>query len=87
MKHNVMATANATAITVGVIYIACALLVAIFPEFFRAVATSWFHGFDLGQFWTGEARGNYFLGLVSAMGGSWLVGYLFAWTYNKFVKS
>lgn len=86
MKHNEMATANATAITVGVIYVACALLVALFPEFFKAVSVSWFHGFDLGQFWTGETRGNYLLGLISAMAGSWAVGYIFAWTYNKFVK-
>lgn len=86
MKHNVMATANATAITVGFIYVACALLVAVFPEFFRVVAESWFHGWDTELFWTGTPRGNFVLGLVSAMIGSWVVGYVFAWSYNKFIK-
>lgn len=86
MKHNVMATANATAITVGFIYIACALLVAVSPAFFKTVAVSWFHGMDLNSIWTGEPRGNFILGLVTAMGGSWLVGYVFAQAYNKFVK-
>ncbi len=86
MKHNLMATANAMAITVGFIYVACALLVALFPELFKAVASSWFHGMDLAAIWTGAPRGNFVLGLVSAMGGSWLVGYIFAWTYNRFIK-
>lgn len=86
MKHNEMATANATAVTVGIIYIACALLVALFPEFFKAVASSWFHGMDLTAVWAGAPRGNYILGIITAMGGSWLVGYIFAASYNKFVK-
>ena len=86
MKHNLMATANATAITVGFIYVACALLVALVPEFFRSIAISWFHGWNMELLWTGAPRGNFFLGLVSTMVGSWLVGYVFALTYNKFVK-
>ena len=86
MKHNLMATANAMAVTVGFIYIACALSVALFPAFFKTVATSWFHGLDLGAIWTGEPRGNFILGLLTAAGESWLVGYIFGWTYNKFVK-
>lgn len=86
MKHNVMATANATAITVGFVYVACALLVALFPALFKAVSASWFHGWNMEALWTGEPRGNFFLGLASAMGGSWIVGWVFAATYNKFLK-
>ena len=86
MKHNEMTTANALAVTMGSIYVACALLVAVFPAFFRTVATSWFHGWNMELLWTGAPRGNFILGLVSSMVGSWLVGYLFAWTYNKFLK-
>ncbi len=86
MKHNVIATANALAVTMGFVYIACALLVAFIPDLFRLVATSWFHGWNMEVLWTGTPRSNYVLGLVSAMAGSWIVGYVFAWTYNKFVK-
>jgi len=86
MKHNVMATANALALTIGFIYIACAALVTISSEFFRTIATSWFHGIDLSSVWTGAPRGNFVLGLVSAMGGSWTVGWVFAFVYNKFSK-
>ena len=86
MKHNLMATANALAATVGFIYVACALLVAVMPGFFRTIAASWFHGWNMEVLWTGEPRGNFVLGLISAMAGSWVVGYVFAWTYNKFIK-
>lgn len=86
MKHNELATANASAITIGVIYLACALMVGVFPEFFRAIATSWFHGWNMELLWTGTPRSNFALGLISAMIGSWIVGYIFAWSYNKFVK-
>ena len=86
MKHNVTATANALAITMGFIYVACALLVALFPDFFRLTAASWFHGWNVEALWTGAPRGNFVLGLVSAMAGSWIVGYIFAWSYNRFVK-
>jgi len=75
MKHNLTATANALAVTVGFIYVACALLVAVMPGFFRTIAASWFHGWNMEVLWTGEPRA-----------GSWVVGYVFAWTYNKFIK-
>ncbi len=86
MKHNTAATANAMAITVGAIYVVCALAVALFPEFSKSAAIAWFHGIDIGKIWTGEARGNFVLGFLTSVGGSWLVGYLFASSYNRFVK-
>lgn len=86
MKLKETAWANASSASVGIIYIACAVLVGMFPEVSKSVAVSWFHGMDLNQIWTGEPRGNFILGLVSAVIGTWLVGYLFAWIYNKFVK-
>ena len=86
MKLNVTAWANASAVVVGVIYVVCALLVAIFPDGMKIVATSWFHGMDLSVLWTGAPRSNYVLGLLTAVGGSWLTGWLFTWVYNKFTK-
>ena len=86
MKLNVNAFANASAVLTGIVYVVCAVLVVLLPNFFRAVATSWFHGMDLGAIWTGAPRGNFFLGLVTAMGGTWITGWLFAWLYNKLIK-
>lgn len=85
-KLSITGWANASAVVVGFVYAACALSVALFPVFFKVVATSWFHGIDLEAVWTGAPRGNFILGLVTATAGSWLVGYIFAWSYNKFVK-
>ena len=86
MRLKTNALANASAILTGIIYVACAVLVGLLPDFFKAVATSWFHGMDLGAIWTGAPRGNFFLGLVTAMGGTWITGWLFAWLYNKLIK-
>ena len=86
MKLNVAAWANSLALTIGVVYVVCAFLVTLFPELFKTIAVSWFHGMDLAKIWTGAPRGNFVLGLATAIGGSWLVGWLFAWSYNRFAK-
>ena len=83
MKLNETAWSNATAILTGVIYIVCAAFVAILPGLSKLVIQSWFHGISFEAIWTGAARGNFVLGLVSAVIGAWLVGYLFAWLYNS----
>lgn len=83
MKLNEVAWANASAIITGIVYVVCAASVAIFPDISKNVALSWFHGMDLGAIWTGAPRGNFLLGLLTAMGGTWLVGWGFAWLYNR----
>lgn len=79
--------ANALAITMAVVYVICALAVAVLPNLFRTVAASWFHGIDLETIWTGGPRGNFLLGLVSAVVFSWLFGYFLVWVYNKLSKN
>ena len=86
MKLNETAWANASGILVGIIYVFCSLAIALFPDFSLAIAQSWVHGIDFGAVWTASPRGNFLLGLVTAIGLSWVAGYLFAWAYNKFVK-
>ncbi|MBI2405437.1 hypothetical protein HYV21_00065 [Candidatus Microgenomates bacterium] len=86
MKLNEQAFANASAILTGLVYLVCSLLVALFPDFFRIVSQSWFHGINLETIWTGSARGNFLLGLITAVVGTWLTGWAFAWVYNKLSK-
>lgn len=86
MKLNEQAFANASAIVTAVVYIACSLLVALFPGVFKIVSQSWFHGIDLGLIWTGSPRGNFLIGFITAVIGTWLAGWIFAWVYNQFVK-
>lgn len=86
MKLKETALANASAVSTGTVYIFCAAFVALLPNVSKTIMLSWFHGINLETLWTGAARGNFILGLVSAVVGTWLVGWLFAWLYNRFVK-
>lgn len=86
VKLNEKAFANASAVFMGIVYLACALGVVLFPGVSKAVSISWFHGIDLGIIWTGSIRGNFLLGIVSAVALSWLGGWIFARLYNRFVK-
>lgn len=88
MKHLPMATANATAATVAVVYIVCAVSVLLFPDIAMTVARSWFHGIDISTLTlsTQTNPSSLVFGFITATGGSWLLGYLFANFYNFFAK-
>lgn len=82
-----MATANAAGVTTAVIYVACRLLVGVFPDFMFSLAQSWLHGVQLTRMSTWNlTTGAFIFGLVSSTVSAWLVGYLFAIVYNQFVK-
>lgn len=82
-----MATANAAALTMMVVYITCATAVALFPDFTMNVTRSWFHGIDLSQIsaWN-FSLDSLVLGLVTATAYTWFIGYVFASVYNYFIK-
>lgn len=86
MKLNEVSFGHASAVVVAVFYVGCALLVAVLPDLFRAISQSWFHGIDIGSIWTGSSRGNFVLGLVSAVVLGWVSGWGFARVYNKLTK-
>ena len=88
MKHLPMASANATAATVAFIYIFCAVSVLLFPDLAMVIARSWFHGIDISRLTlsTQTTPSSLILGFVTATGGGWLLGYVFATAYNYFAK-
>ncbi len=86
MKLNEMAWANASAVLVGIVYVFCSAAVALLPELSKTVAQSWVHGIDFGSVWTADPRGNFVLGLITAVGLTWLAGWIFAFTYNQLVR-
>ena len=88
MKHLPEATANATAATVALLYIVCAVSVLLFPDISMTIARSWFHGIDISKLAlsTQTNPGSLVLGFVTATGGGWLLGYIFAIFYNNFAK-
>lgn len=87
MKHNVSATANAAAVTVGIFYVICRVLVELFPGFIFTIARSLLHGMALTQVgsWNLSA-GNFVLGLLTSVMSAWVIGYIFAMSYNSFAK-
>ena len=87
MKHQPYATANALAVTTAVIYVVCALAVILFPDLAMSVAQSWFHGLDLTKISSFNITfGSFVLGIITATGGAWLVGLVFAKAYNQFSR-
>lgn len=87
MKHNPMATANAAAVTTGVVFVACRILVGVFPDWMFAVAQSWLHGIELTKIsnWN-LSLSTFSLGLVSSVAFAWAVGYAFASLSNYFSR-
>ena len=88
MKHDPMASAGATAVTIAIIYVVCALAFTLIPGLSMTVAQSWFHGIELSPIadWR-LSFGSVILGLVTSTIGGWLVGYIFAKAYNYFFKA
>ena len=87
MKHNPNATANAAAVTVGLFYVVCRILVSLFPGLMFAIAESLLHGMALTQVGTWNlTMGSFILGLISSAVSAWVIGYVFAVVYNSFVK-
>lgn len=86
MKHDPMATANATAATTAFIAVTCALAILLAPEFSLGIAQSWFHGIDLAKVRTAVAppAGSVIYGWITATIAGWIVGYVFATVYNWF---
>ncbi len=87
MKKNSMATANAFAATIIVVYVTCALFFVLAPDVSMAITKTWFHGIDISLI-NGRTNtiNSFVLGLVSAAISSWLVGYIFALFYTSFAK-
>ena len=88
MKHLPIPTANATAATVAVVYIVCAVSVLLFPDIAMTIARSWFHGIDISALTLSAQTnaGSLVLGFLTATGGGWLLGLIFAHAYNYFAK-
>ena len=87
MKHNAIITANALAVTTGLIYVVCAVLVVLFPDLSLTVFQSWFHGLDISKLALANVTvGTFVLGLATITAFAWGTGYLFVWVSNKLAK-
>lgn len=86
---NKSTTANAAAVTIGVLYVVCRVLVLLIPDLFLSITGTWFHGIDISQIAATSVTadpGSFILGLVTSVAAAWATGYLFAISYNSFAK-
>lgn len=87
MKKSPNATANAAAMTTAALFVVCRTAFIVAPDLALSIGRSWFHGIDIGKIQAMNLTTESFvLGIVSATVGAWLTGYLFAVSYNMFVK-
>ncbi len=87
MKSDKTTLANAFALTIGIIFIVCRLLVSLFPELSMQITRSWFHLIDLTKISGIDlSLGLFVLGLVSSVISAWIFGYILGWSIELFSK-
>lgn len=78
----------ALAVTVGVVYVLCAVAVALFPDGTLAFFNTWLHGVDLTLVKRPATKpltaGEWAYGFVSAVAAGYLAGALYGWARNLF---
>ncbi len=87
MKNNTFAIANTLAVTTGIFYVGCRLLVGLFPDLMFSIAQSWLHDIVLTKVAAlSLSPETFILGLVSSVATAWIVGYLYSTIYGYFGK-
>lgn len=80
----------ALAVTVGVVYVVCALAVALFPDGALAFFNTWAHGVDLTIVKRPPTKpltaAEWVFGLVSVVVAGYLAGALYGWVRNLFSR-
>jgi len=78
----------ALAVTVGVVYVVCAIAVALSPDGALAFFNTWLHGVDLSLVKRPAATplvaAEWIFGFVSAVVAGYLAGALYGWLRNLF---
>lgn len=83
-KLNVKKVALSLAAVSAILYIACALLIAIAPDFTVSLFSNLFHGVDISQIaGTSISIGSILIGLIEVIVYALIAGALFAVIYNK----
>ena len=78
----------ALAVTVGIVYLVCAVAVALFPDGTLAFFNTWLHGVDLTLVKRPATKpltaGEWIYGFVSAVAAGYVAGALYGWARNLF---
>jgi hypothetical protein len=86
-KLDIKSFALASAFISGFFYIICALLSWVNPKFIISMGNYLSHSIDLMQIIdTSRTLFSILIGLILTLVLAYLIGGLFAWTYNKLIK-
>lgn len=81
MKLSEMIWANAAALAAAIIWILCAVIVSLLPDFSTQVLQWIMHGMTLPA--RNLTLSNFFLGGISFIVISWVCGWIFGWSLKK----
>lgn len=85
MKLKESAFANVSGVLGAVYFVGCFAVASITPGLYKSIAESWMHMLNFGGLWK-NTPGDFGLGIISFTLVSWVMGWLFAWLYNKFIR-
>ena len=84
MKNLKIKLANTLALSMGVIWILCALIVWMLPDFSMQVMIWWMHGLDMSALGDWDLTfGSLVYGGLTAILVSWLSGFVIGWSWEK----
>jgi hypothetical protein len=76
--------ANSSAIVAALLYVLCAVFVAVAPGIYLAVLRSWFHGVQLSPLaGPGLSAGGLLLGITTLVATAWVSAAALAALYNR----
>jgi len=80
------AFAKALATLTGIIYIVFAVIQMVLPALFKFLFNAQFFGADVASSLPEFSFGYFVETLIAMVVISWIVGYLWAWLYNRFSR-
>jgi 2TM family of unknown function (DUF5676) len=84
---NQRAFANSLAVLTGVLYVLFAVIALVSPRAFALLFDAQFFGANVASLFPKvQASAASLITLVLMIGMSWVVGYAWAWLYNRFAK-
>ncbi len=81
-----MRVANTLALTAGILWVLCSIVILVLPDFSLSVTEWWMHGMDISVMgsWNLDLM-NFVLGGIALIVSAWVSGWVFAWSWD-FVK-
>lgn len=79
--------ANTFALSTAILWVACSIIVWLFPKFSLLITKWWVHGMEIDRFGGYQiSLTNVLLGGVTLVISAWATGYVFGWVFEYLNK-